>query len=243
MILSAGTVNSIMFVLSHLPQDWNDLAKIKWKAIVIDEAQRLKNTDSKLLVNLRQFKSDHRVLLTGTPLQNNTQELWTLLNFIEPIKFASLKDFMAEYGQLENSEQVGKLHAILRPHLLRRMKEDVEKSIPPKEETLVEVELTSMQKQYYRAVLEKNRDFLNKGCHGKNVPNLLNLFMQLRKICNHPYLIQGVEEKEYEKSSNVENYYQSFVQSSGKMVLLDKLLPKLKASGIIIFLTKFFTVF
>eukprot|EP01114_Cavostelium_apophysatum_P015128 TRINITY_DN4061_c0_g1_i1.p1 TRINITY_DN4061_c0_g1~~TRINITY_DN4061_c0_g1_i1.p1 ORF type:complete len:2056 (-),score=800.22 TRINITY_DN4061_c0_g1_i1:68-6235(-) len=216
-----------------LSADWADLRKIKWKSIVVDEAQRLKNTNSKLLENLRTFKADHRILLTGTPLQNNTQELWTLLNFVEPVKFASVKDFMAEYGQLENSEQVDKLHAILRPHLLRRMKEDVEKSIPPKEETLVEVELTSIQKQYYKAFLEKNRDFLNKGCVGKNVPNLINLFMQLRKICNHPYLIPGVEEKENLKtnSQEIEEHYKVFIQASGKLVLLDKLLPKLKSSG------------
>jgi len=211
--------------------DWQELGKIKWKVIVVDEAQRLKNQNSRLLENLRLFHADHRVLLTGTPLQNNTQELWSLLNYIEPAKFASLPGFMAEFGQLENSEQVGKLHQILRPHLLRRMKEDVEKSIPPKEETLIEVELTTTQKAYYKAVLEKNRDFLNKGCVGKNVPNLINLFMQLRKICNHPFLLGGVEEKEHAKAGALPEYYKNFVNASGKMVLLDKLLPKLKAQG------------
>lgn len=138
---------------------------------------------------------------------------------------------MAQFGQLEDSEQVAKLHSLLRPHLLRRLKEDVEKSIPPKEETLVEVELTSLQKKYYRAILEKNRDFLNKGCIGKNIPNLLNVVMQLRKVCNHPFLVQGVEEKEVGNISNIEQYMDIFVHSSGKMILLDKLLPKLKEGG------------
>jgi chromodomain-helicase-DNA-binding protein 7 len=82
------------------------LQQIQWKALITDEAQRLKNTASKLINNLRQFKTEHRVLLTGTPLQNNTQELWTLLNFIEPQKFASLSEFMAQFGQLTDSEQV-----------------------------------------------------------------------------------------------------------------------------------------
>ncbi len=171
-----------------LGDDWTELQNIKWRVLVTDEAQRLKNQGSKLLQRLRQFKSEHRILLTGTPLQNNTQELWSLLNFIEPHKFGSLQDFMKEFGQLTDSEQVSKLHTILRPHILRRMKEDVEKSIPPKEETLVEVELTSIQKQYYRAILEKNRDFLNKGCTAKNVPNLINIVMQLRKVYKTTHL-------------------------------------------------------
>ena len=128
--------------------------------------------------NLRAFKSQHRILLTGTPLQNNVTELWTLLNFIEPEKFASLQAFLDRFGTLESASQVQELHAVLQPHLLRRLKEDVEKSIPPKEETVVSVELTLVQKQYYRALLDRNRSFLNKGCKGANVPNLMNVMMQ-----------------------------------------------------------------
>jgi chromodomain-helicase-DNA-binding protein 7 len=103
-----------------LAEDWNDLARIEWKVVVIDEAQRLKNQNSKLLQNLRYFNFDHRVLLTGTPIQNNTGELWTLLNFIEPTKFASKEEFLVEFGNLQDAAQVEKLHLLLRPHLLRR---------------------------------------------------------------------------------------------------------------------------
>jgi len=85
---------------------------------------------------------------------------------------------------------------MLAPHLLRRVKEDVEKSIPRKEETIIEVELTLVQKQYYRAILERNRLFLYRGCDKSNLPGLSNIEMQLRKCCNHPYLINGVEEKD-----------------------------------------------
>ena len=213
-----------------LGDDFTELQNIKWRVLVTDEAQRLKNQSSKLLVRMKTFKSEHRILLTGTPIQNNTQELWSLLNFIEPNKFASINAFSQEFGQLKDAEQVSRLHTILRPHLLRRMKEDVEKSIPPKEETLVEVELTSLQKLYYRAILERNRDFLNRGCTAKNVPNLINVVMQLRKVCNHPFLIKGVEEKETQFSST-EEYYEAVINGSGKLVLLDKLLPKLKEGG------------
>ena len=75
--------------------------------------------------------------------------------------------------------------------MLRRLKEDVEKSIAPKEETIVEVELTNIQKKYYRAILERNFSYLSKGSTTSNVPNLMNTMMELRKCCNHPYLING----------------------------------------------------
>ena len=95
-----------------------------------------------------------------TPIQNNMQELWTLLNFINPATFGSLEDFMDQYGDIKSKERVDELHETIRPYILRRLKEDVEKSVPPKEETLIEVELTVLQKQYYRALYEKNLDFL-----------------------------------------------------------------------------------
>lgn len=89
------------------------------------------------------------------------------------------------------STQVQKLQAILKPMMLRRLKEDVEKKLAPKEETIIEVELTNIQKKYYRAILEKNFAFLSKGAGQANVPNLVNTMMELRKCCNHPYLIKG----------------------------------------------------
>lgn len=87
--------------------------------------------------------------------------------------------------------QVQKLQAILKPMMLRRLKEDVEKNLAPKQETIIEVELTNIQKKYYRAILEKNFNFLSKGAGHSNMPNLLNTMMELRKCCNHPYLING----------------------------------------------------
>lgn len=105
---------------------------------------------------------------------------------------------MRRFGNLQRKEQVDDLHRILKPFLLRRLKGDVEKSIPPKEETIVEVELSKLQKQYYRAILDRNRSFLNRGLSAKNTPNLINVMMQLRKVCNHPYLIKGCEDTDLE---------------------------------------------
>ncbi|GAB1219103.1 hypothetical protein ENUP19_0013G0034 [Entamoeba nuttalli] len=211
--------------------DWEDLSKISWLVTVVDEAHRLKNKDSKLLKALCNIQTNHKVLLTGTPIQNNLGELWTLLNYIEPKTFPSLEEFDHEFNSLDKSaEQVNKLQESIKPFFLRRMKNEVEKSIPPKEETIIEVELTMVQKQYYRALYEKNREFLNKGCVGSNVPNLQNLMMQLRKVCNHPYLIPGVEEKDTAQfPEGSPDYFNQLIRSSGKLVLLDKLLPKLYA--------------
>ncbi|RHY49355.1 hypothetical protein DYB34_006016, partial [Aphanomyces astaci] len=136
-------------VYKTLMADAELLQEIHWRYVVIDEAHKLKNRDAKLLASLRTFKWDSCLLMTGTPLQNGVFELWCLLNFIEPDKFPSQQHFYDQYGDLSSAEQVASLHEQLRPFMLRRVKEDVEKSIPPKEETIIDVELTTMQKKYY----------------------------------------------------------------------------------------------
>eukprot|EP00339_Tiarina_fusa_P012625 CAMPEP_0117033454 /NCGR_PEP_ID=MMETSP0472-20121206/23902_1 /TAXON_ID=693140 ORGANISM="Tiarina fusus, Strain LIS" /NCGR_SAMPLE_ID=MMETSP0472 /ASSEMBLY_ACC=CAM_ASM_000603 /LENGTH=1984 /DNA_ID=CAMNT_0004742375 /DNA_START=28 /DNA_END=5983 /DNA_ORIENTATION=+ len=206
------------------------LSKIHWRYLAVDEAHRLKNTKCKLINALRLFQFDHLLLLTGTPLQNNTEELWTLLNFMDPEKFESVSDFSERFGDLKKTKQVEELHEVLRPYLLRRMKEDVEKSIAPKEETIVEVELTTIQKSYYRAIFERNFSSLNMGAKASNVPSLLNIMMQLRKCCNHPYLLRGVEDN-IVKQQNQQDENELMINSCGKLVLVDKLLAKLKDSG------------
>ncbi|CAB4018646.1 chromodomain-helicase-DNA-binding 8-like, partial [Paramuricea clavata] len=114
------------------------LSSVPWRAVVIDEAHRLKNRNCKLLEGLNNLQMEHRILLTGTPLQNNVDELFSLLNFLEPAQFPSQGAFLMEFGNLRTEAQVERLQALLRPMMLRRMKEDVEKSLAPKEETIVE---------------------------------------------------------------------------------------------------------
>lgn len=111
------------------------------------------------------------------------------------------------------------------------MKEDVEKSLAPKEETIIEVELTRIQKKYYKAILERNFDHLRGGGTSKNLPSLLNIMMELRKCCNHPFLVKGVEDAEMAGRSGHEETNKVLIDSSGKLVLIDKLLPKLQAEG------------
>eukprot|EP01135_Chromosphaera_perkinsii_P005464 Nk52_evm13s352 gene=Nk52_evmTU13s352 len=209
----------------------NLFSKIPWKSMIVDEAHRLKNSSGKLSQQLSEYKVDCILLLTGTPLQNNIEELWSLLNFLGVPDAEDYDEFMDRYGDIKTESRVTELQKILKPVLLRRLKEDVEKSIAPKEETIVEVELTPTQKQYYKAILEKNFKFLAQGTTSKNLPNLMNAMMDLRKCCNHPFLFEGAEEtiKRQLPSSTTES--ERLVASCGKVVLLDKLLPKLKENG------------
>lgn len=228
--------NVLITTFEMIVTDYQDLKNYNFRVCVIDEAHRLKNRNCKLLEGLRTLNLEHRVLLSGTPLQNNVNELFSLLNFLEPSQFACGEEFMREFGSLRTETEVQKLQALLKPMMLRRLKDDVEKSLAPKEETIVEVELTNIQKKYYRGILEQNFSFLQKGTSAANIPNLMNTMMELRKCCIHPYLLNGAEEQiQYEwKISHGDDrdcYYKNIVNASGKMVLIDKLLPKLKANG------------
>ncbi|MBC2899457.1 hypothetical protein CFC21_112293 [Triticum aestivum] len=207
------------------------LRRFSWRYIIIDEAHRIKNENSLLSKTMRLFSTNYRLLITGTPLQNNLHELWSLLNFLLPEIFSSAETFDEWFqisGENDQHEVVQQLHKVLRPFLLRRLKSDVEKGLPPKKETILKVGMSEMQKQYYRALLQKDLEVINAGGERKR---LLNIAMQLRKCCNHPYLFQGAEPgPPYTTGDHL-------IENAGKMVLLDKLLPKLKArdSRVLIF--------
>ncbi|XP_052828278.1 SWI/SNF-related matrix-associated actin-dependent regulator of chromatin subfamily A member 5 isoform X3 [Octopus bimaculoides] len=201
--------------------------KFNWRYLVIDEAHRIKNEKSKLSEIVREFKSTNRLLLTGTPLQNNLHELWALLNFLLPDVFNSSEDFDAWFNTnncFGDTQLVDRLHAVLRPFLLRRIKSDVEKRLLPKKETKIFIGLSKMQREWYTRILMKDIDVVN-GAGKSDKMRLLNILMQLRKCCNHPYLFDGAEPgPPYTTDKHL-------VDNCGKMVILDKLLPKLQAQG------------
>lgn len=144
-------------------KDSETLKNIRWSALIVDEAHRLKNSESALYRELSQWTFKSKLLVTGTPLQNNIRELWALLNFLHPGKFPSCDTFEQTYD-LKDPNSVEKLHGVLRPHLLRRVIKDVEKSLPPKRERILRVPMTPLQKQYYKWILTRNFAQLNKVC-------------------------------------------------------------------------------
>ncbi|CAO1636771.1 unnamed protein product [Sympodiomycopsis kandeliae] len=205
------------------------LKKLSWEYIIIDEAHRIKNVDSMLSQIVRAFSSRSRLLITGTPLQNNLMELWSLLNFLLPDVFSSVEDFESWFkdkGEESQDQVVQQLHKVLRPFLLRRVKADVEKSLLPKKEINLFVGLTEMQRKWYKNILEKDIDAVN-GAGGKKEgkTRLLNIVMQLRKCCNHPYLFDGAEPGPPFTTD------EHLVFNSGKMAILDKLLKSMKEKG------------
>lgn len=204
------------------------LKKFAWQYIIIDEAHRIKNEESSLAQVIRLFSSRGRLLITGTPLQNNLHELWALLNFLLPDVFGEAEAFDQWFsGQQDDQDTVvQQLHRVLRPFLLRRVKADVEKSLLPKKEINLYIGMSEMQVKWYQKILEKDIDAVN-GAGGKreSKTRLLNIVMQLRKCCNHPYLFDGAEPgPPYTTEEHI-------VTNAGKMVMLDRLLTRLKKAG------------
>lgn len=208
------------------------LTKFCWRYLIIDEAHRIKNENSLLAQVVRTFTTQASLLITGTPLQNNLHELWALLNFLLPDVFSSSDVFEKWFSSVEavegatesdaakQEEIVSQLHAVLRPFLIRRLKSEVEYSLPPKKETVLFTKLSEMQLNLYRNLLKKDIDAIN-GKGGDRV-RLLNILMQLRKCVNHPYLFDGIEDR------SLDAFGEHVVLNCGKLTLLDKLLPRLK---------------
>lgn len=206
------------------------LEGFRWAMIAVDEAHRLKNETSALHITLAGLRSANRLLVTGTPLQNSIRELWALLHFLNRERFGSAEEFEEKFSfsSLRDPDRVANLHQTLRPYIIRRQKKDVEKSLPKKTYHVLRVGMTSDQQRYYRWLLTKNFAMLNKGSRGRSsgsVSTLKNLVMELKKCCNHPYLFPDYEDTSTTTTVDV------LIRASGKLILLDKLLLRLREKG------------
>ncbi|XP_033108738.1 chromodomain-helicase-DNA-binding protein 5-like isoform X2 [Anneissia japonica] len=209
--------------------DAGTLQSVDWEVLVVDEAHRLKNNQSKFFRILSGYSIKSKLLLTGTPLQNNLEELFHLLNFMASAKFNNLQVFLEEFEDISKEDQIKKLHDMLGPHMLRRLKADVLKNMPSKSEFIVRVDLSPLQKKYYKYILTRNFEALNSKGSGHQV-SLLNIMMDLKKCCNHPYLFPTAA-LEAPRLPNGAYEVNALTKSAGKLTLLSKMLVKLKVDG------------
>ncbi|XP_061446917.1 helicase SRCAP isoform X2 [Rhineura floridana] len=177
-------------------QDHQAFRRKNWKYLILDEAQNIKNFKSQRWQSLLNFNSQRRLLLTGTPLQNSLMELWSLMHFLMPHVFQSHREFkewfsnpltgMIEGSQEYNENLVKRLHKVLRPFLLRRVKVDVEKQMPKKYEHVIKCRLSKRQRYLYDDFMAQatTKETLATG----HFMSVINILMQLRKVCNHPNL-------------------------------------------------------
>ncbi|CAK9140298.1 unnamed protein product [Ilex paraguariensis] len=180
-------------------QDSKVFKRKKWKYLILDEAHLIKNWKSQRWQTLLNFNSKRRILLTGTPLQNDLMELWSLMHFLMPHIFQSHQEFkdwfcnpisgMVDGQEKVNKEVVDRLHNVLRPFILRRLKRDVEKQLPMKQEHVIYCRLSRRQRNLYEDFIASSDTQATLA--SANFFGMISVIMQLRKVCNHPDLFEG----------------------------------------------------
>ena len=210
------------------------LARIPWAGLVVDEGQRLKNDKTQLYEGLSRIKFPFKILLTGTPLQNNTRELFNLLQFCDPS--INAEELNSEYGVL-SKDNIPKLHEMIRPFFLRRTKAQVLHFLPPIANIIVPVSMSVVQKKLYKSILAKNPQLIQSifqrngdkaGMKQAERKNLNNILLQLRKCLCHPFLYsKAIEERTADSTASQRN----LIEAAGKLRLLQIMLPKLQQRG------------
>ena len=203
---------------------------VSWAGLVVDEGQRLKSDKNLLYQALLSMKIPFRLLLTGTPLQNNKRELFNLLQFIDSTHNAESLD--AEYSVLDKNT-LPKLHEKIRPYFLRRTKAGVLKFLPPMAQIIIPVTMTVIQEKLSKSIMSKNPQlikamFANSKLNRNERGSLNNILMQLRKCLCHPFMYSDAIEEKHQDFSVV---YRNLVEASAKLLLLLIMLPKLKERG------------
>ena len=220
----------LLTTYEYVIKDPTFLGSIKWQFLAVDEAHRLKNRKSELYAILMNFNIPSRLLITGTPMQNNLPELASLMNFLKPGQgdVADELDLNTETA----AQKLAELQAAIDPLIIRRTKSKVEKDLPPKSEKIIRVALSDYQLEYYKNILAKNYAALNQGGNGQKA-SLLNITMELKKCSNHAFMLPIAEQRRMEgvDRNDRKEVLKTLITCSGKMMILEKLLTKLKAEG------------
>ncbi|KAI0148688.1 PHD/FYVE-zinc-finger like domain-containing protein [Xylariaceae sp. FL1272] len=203
---------------------------VKWVGLIVDEGQRLKNENTLLYKNLEQMKIPCRILLTGTPLQNNKRELFNLLHFIDPQRNAEELD--ARYAVL-TKENLPELHKLIRPYFLRRTKAQVLKFLPGMAQIILPVTMTVIQEKLSKSIMARNPDLIKAIMSRTKVKaserkSLNNILADLRQCLCHPFCFNSEVE---DKSVSPEQMHRNLVEASPKLLLLNVMLPRLKQRG------------
>ena len=245
--------NVLVTTYEFIMRDRAKLSKVNWQYIVIDEAQRLKDREGRLARDLDRFRCNRRLLLTGTPLQNDLSELWSLLNLLLPQVFDNAKVFQQWFGDdskklaagaggegedwMEKEKKIiviSRLHQILEPFMLRRLVQDVESKLPPKITIAVHCPFSAYQAAVYdwvnktgtlRVHPTMSKIGLAARQNFKGYLALQNRCMELRKVCNHPALNYPTDKGGEWRTG------EDLVRTCGKLWMLDRMLIKLRAAG------------
>ncbi|PVH98766.1 chromo domain-containing protein 1 [Periconia macrospinosa] len=232
-LLVDGNVRQVKFnvlitTYEYVLADWQFLSQIDWQFLAVDEAHRLKNRESQLYEKLLAFNAPSRLLITGTPIQNTLGELSALMDFLMPGQLTIDED--VDMASEDASRKLAELSEAIQPYMIRRTKEKVEDDLPPKTEKILRVELSDIQLEYYKNILTRNYEALNEGGSGQK-QSLLNIVMELKKASNHAMLFPNAEAKILGPNAPKDEQLKALITTSGKMMLLDRLLSKLKADG------------
>jgi len=217
-------------------RDHEELKEVKFLYLILDEAHNIKNRTTKRTANIKKIKSSHRLALTGTPLENSLEELWSIFDFVIPGYLGSFKSFNETYVKAtEHKERAFiDLKNKIAPFMLRRKKEDVLKELPDKIENIIRVQMNEEQNIAYNLILDKVKADLeslvsSKGFGGSQI-SILAALTKLRQICNHPNLVFEDNEKVYEsaKLETLIELVKESIYSGHKILVFSQFVQMLK---------------
>ncbi|KAK4547352.1 hypothetical protein LTR36_001008 [Oleoguttula mirabilis] len=220
--------NVLLTTYEYILADSGFLSQMKWQFMAVDEAHRLKNRDSQLYAKLMDFGAPSRLLITGTPMQNTLSELSALMDFLMPGKIHVEETI--DLTAADASSKLAELTDAISPYMIRRTKQKVENDLPPKTEKIIRVELSDVQLEYYKNILTRNYAALNSGNKAQKT-SLLNIMMELKKASNHPFMFPNAEDRFLEGRDSRDDQLKALITTSGKMMLMDQLLTKMKKDG------------